>query len=255
MRFYCEEKFAQCAAVHRVRHHSISSVGSGAATPQWAVALDHLYCSAADFDTCFDHSGPSVPLHFSSSRCTVTASTASCGYRMRRIFVVVLLCCSFAFARVGSSGGRSSHGYRSGAKSYNSATKHVRSYTRKDGTYVRPHDRRAVGTGVPFSSPSSGRSGVARRYRSNYAAQGYQLNSTVQRDRNGRIKRSSGAKHSFEREHPCPSTGRSSGRCPGYVVDHVRPLECGGVDVPSNMQWQTSSQAKQKDKTEGYCRM
>ena len=23
-----------------------------------------------------------------------------------------------------------------------------------------------------------------------------------------------------------------SGRCPGYVVDHVMPLECGGADAP-----------------------
>ena len=35
----------------------------------------------------------------------------------------------------------------------------------------------------------------------------------------------------FERQHPCPSTRRTSGRCPGYVVDHVRPLECGGADA------------------------
>ncbi len=28
----------------------------------------------------------------------------------------------------------------------------------------------------------------------------------------------------FVREHPCPATGRTSGACPGYVVDHVRPL-------------------------------
>src|SRR5207253_8752697 len=70
----------------------------------------------------------------------------------------------------------------------------------------------------------------------------------------GRIKRSSAAKHAFERQHPCPSTGKTSGRCPGYVVDHVRPLECGGADAPSNMQWQTIAQGKAKDKTEGLCR-
>ena len=27
--------------------------------------------------------------------------------------------------------------------------------------------------------------------------------------------------------------------CPGYVVDHVRPLASVGADAPSNMQWQT----------------
>jgi len=45
-----------------------------------------------------------------------------------------------------------------------------------------------------------------------------------------------------------------SGRCPGYVVDHVKPLECGGADAPSNMQWQTVADGKAKDKTEGRCR-
>ena len=53
------------------------------------------------------------------------------------------------------------------------------------------------------------------------------------------------------RHEGSPSTGRSSGRCPGYVVDHVRPLECGGADAPSNRQWQTVADGKAKDKTEG----
>jgi hypothetical protein len=35
----------------------------------------------------------------------------------------------------------------------------------------------------------------------------------------------------------------------GYVVDHVKPLECGGADAPSNMQWQTVAAGKAKDKT------
>src|SRR6266853_1431181 len=28
----------------------------------------------------------------------------------------------------------------------------------------------------------------------------------------------------FVKEHPCPSTGKTKGRCPGYVVDHIKPL-------------------------------
>jgi len=44
-------------------------------------------------------------------------------------------------------------------------------------------------------------------------------------------------------------TGYARGR-PGYVIDHVRPLACGGADAPSNMQWQTSAAAKAKDKVE-----
>jgi hypothetical protein len=70
---------------------------------------------------------------------------------------------------------------------------------------------------------------------------------TVKRDSHGRIARSEAAKHSFEKSHPCPSTGRSGGHCPGYVVDHIKPLACGGADAPSNMQWQTEAEGKAKD--------
>jgi hypothetical protein len=44
-------------------------------------------------------------------------------------------------------------------------------------------------------------------------------------------------------------TGYPKGR-KGYVVDHIVPLECGGADVPSNMQWQTVQEAKIKDRSE-----
>jgi hypothetical protein len=65
-----------------------------------------------------------------------------------------------------------------------------------------------------------------------------------------RIHRSAGARHHFKQLHPCPVTGRSSGKCPGYVIDHVKPLTCGGADEPSNMQWQTVREAKAKDRWE-----
>ena len=47
---------------------------------------------------------------------------------------------------------------------------------------------------------------------------------------------------------------RLSERAKGYVVDHIIPLECGGSDTPSNMQWQTVQEAKIKDRTERKCR-
>jgi len=68
-----------------------------------------------------------------------------------------------------------------------------------------------------------------------------------------RTQRSHAARSAFMHAHPCPSTGKTSGSCPGYVVDHVKPLECGGHDKPSNMQWQTIERAKEKDKTEALC--
>ena len=57
-----------------------------------------------------------------------------------------------------------------------------------------------------------------------------------------------------ERCAGCGPSGQGSGSCPGYVIDHVNPLECGGADAPSNMQWQTIADGKAKDKTERLCR-
>jgi len=57
-------------------------------------------------------------------------------------------------------------------------------------------------------------------------------------------------RRAFQRSHPCPSTGRKSGACPGYVVDHIKPLKRSGPDRPSNMQWQTKAEAKAKDAVE-----
>ena len=71
----------------------------------------------------------------------------------------------------------------------------------------------------------------------------------VPRNSHGRIKRSPEAKAHFKKSHPCPSTGRSTGACPGYVIDHINPLKRGGADAPSNMQWQTVEAAKLKDRT------
>jgi hypothetical protein len=54
----------------------------------------------------------------------------------------------------------------------------------------------------------------------------------------------------FVKQHPCPADGHTRGPCPGYVVDHVKPLCAGGRVCPSNMQWQTVKEAKLKDREE-----
>lgn len=71
-----------------------------------------------------------------------------------------------------------------------------------------------------------------------------------ERGPDGRFQRSTAATNAFQRAHPCPSTGKTSGACPGYVIDHIMPLKRGGPDAPSNMQWQTVEEAKAKDKLE-----
>ena len=65
-----------------------------------------------------------------------------------------------------------------------------------------------------------------------------------------RAYRSQTVKHEFQRQHPCPSTGRTTGACPRYVKDHIVRLDCGGPDSVANMQWQTTPEAKAKDKWE-----
>lgn len=62
--------------------------------------------------------------------------------------------------------------------------------------------------------------------------------------------RSRVARAEFVRLNHCPSTGKAQGACPGWVVDHVVALACGGADHHSNMQWQTVEDAKAKDKVE-----
>jgi hypothetical protein len=73
---------------------------------------------------------------------------------------------------------------------------------------------------------------------------------TCARNAWGRIKRNPEARRAFQKSNPCPSTGKRSGGCSGYVVDHVKPLKRGGADAPSNMQWQTKADAKAKDRIE-----
>jgi hypothetical protein len=64
--------------------------------------------------------------------------------------------------------------------------------------------------------------------------------------------RSRAALHHFRQQVACPA-GPDKGshvRCHGYVIDHIRPLDCGGLDDPSNMQYQTILAGHAKDRWE-----
>lgn len=58
--------------------------------------------------------------------------------------------------------------------------------------------------------------------------------------------RSSSTRAAFVKANPCPTTGASRGACPGWQVDHIVPLKCGGADHADNMQWLTVEAHKAK---------
>ena len=139
----------------------------------------------------------------------------------------------------GGSHSGGSHGSHSSSASHSSGSSkaHASSHasTLKSHASSRPS---ASKSSHPNSSSHSSKPGNHQK------AQG------AARDSHGKIARSEKAKDDFKKSHACPSTGKSSGACPGYVIDHVKPLKRGGPDDPSNMQWQTAAAAKAKDKIE-----
>jgi hypothetical protein len=174
-----------------------------------------------------------------------------------RLVAALLLATSLPGFASGASHGYHSHSSHSSyhsqsstrsyhPRAYSHGSEHVGTYTRRNGTTVHSYTHHPAGT-----TPSKSR---AYHSTSTYHSRSARTRAVGERDRRGPLERSGAAKNAFKREHPCPSTGRTSGSCPGYVIDHVRALECNGADEPSNMQWQTATQGKAKDKTERSCR-
>jgi hypothetical protein len=76
----------------------------------------------------------------------------------------------------------------------------------------------------------------------------------VERDAKGKITRSTSALRAFQKLKPCPATNLTTGPCPGYVIDHIRPRCACGPDTPENMQWQELAESREKDRAEvAYC--
>jgi hypothetical protein len=111
----------------------------------------------------------------------------------------------------------------------------VHGYFRKDGTYVHGYERSSShasqSKGSAWDDSGAASAGTTRKTTSGHPMPGYPQGycASCERDRRGRIERSSSAKHEFQRMRPCPATGSASGPCPGYVIDHVTPLACGGT--------------------------
>jgi hypothetical protein len=143
-------------------------------------------------------------------------------------------------------------GHSSSSRS-NSGSVHVRGYTSRSGKTVQPYTRNAPGDGrskvtAPRASTRGPRVSAPRTASPRSPAVSHPRATTPAtpgtRTSRGRIQRSEQAKDDFLRQ-----TGHPHG-WPGHVVDHKVPLACGGADAPSNMQWQTTAEAKAKDKVE-----
>jgi hypothetical protein len=65
----------------------------------------------------------------------------------------------------------------------------------------------------------------------------YRYCGAPKRDKTGAIVRSGAVLKAFQQIHPCPSTGLTSGACPGWQMNHDRSLACGGCDAVSNLSW------------------
>ncbi len=66
--------------------------------------------------------------------------------------------------------------------------------------------------------------------------------------------RSAAVRAAFQRQAPCPATGKPTGACPGWEVDHRTPLKCGGRDHPDNLQWLTVKAHREKTAREAKLR-
>jgi hypothetical protein len=204
---------------------------------------------------------------------------------IRRLLVaaVVSVCVVCSGTATAASSSHGSSRASSGTKGRASPKPvHVKTSTKKDGTRVEAHDRQAPepktstphvepvrAAPPPFrlvvTDPVTGRRTFtneplallpARALATTAATVSTPPPASVRQtmtiapssagvhDARDRIQRSAAARHAFARQ-----TGFPNGR-PGYVIDHIKPLACGGVDAPSNMHWQTIAASKAKDKIE-----
>ena len=154
------------------------------------------------------------------------------------IVISLVLACAAGPVSARGSGGHSTSSGHSSSHSGGHAEGHTQSHpAAHSGNHASASGKHNTGDSTTHSAGKNG------NHTERHTA-------GVKRDPNGKIHRSAAAKGDFKKSHPCPSTGKSSGACPGYVIDHVKPLKRGGADSPSNMQWQTTAAAKAKDKTE-----
>lgn len=193
--------------------------------------------------------------------------------RSTRVLVLVLLTSvagtASAHAAATCCRGSRSYGSRShSSRSYSSRSHSARSYSprsyvhRSSPRTYRPPRSSTRSYRAPRRAPRHSASPHVRTYRSRHYRsprsssrtrayhaprkhRSYRAPSAPgSRDARGRLERSRTTKSRFLRQ-----TGHPHG-WPGHVIDHIVPLACGGRDALDNMQWQTTAEAKAKDRVE-----
>jgi len=150
---------------------------------------------------------------------------------------VALVLATAPFPALARGGGHSS----GSSSSSHSSSGHSSSHSSSGHSASHPSSGHAASSHTSHSAGHSSATG---------SSAGSHHSSSHSSHSHGKTKRDPKQREAFMKSHPCPSTGKTHGACPGYVVDHVQALKHGGADTPSNMQWQTVSEAKAKDKWE-----
>ena len=160
---------------------------------------------------------------------------------VRALRVVLIGLLALILSTVPGSAQSRSHSRGSSPRGGHHATPRSRAYGGPRATTPRGHGPRPYAYRSPrLRSPHP----RAERQPHPRATRPASPRSSHSRHHSSKEKRSAKAKDDFKRQ-----TGYPHGRR-GYVIDHVRPLACGGADASSNMQWQSIADAKAKDKVE-----
>lgn len=165
--------------------------------------------------------------------------------------LIILACVATASLAYARGGGGSSGGHTSSQSTSSTGSSHA-AHVSGGASHSGSHASSSAGRSHAAHASGGGRTrhATSKTIRPHTSHASAKAAAGVKRDSHGKIARSQQAKSDFKHQKPCPSTGKSTGACPGYVIDHVVALKRGGADAPSNIQWQQTAAAKQKDKWE-----
>lgn len=152
--------------------------------------------------------------------------------RPSKVSVFLFLSCLLLLAApLHARSSHSSYHYHSGrsyrSHSYSHSSRTYSHHSRSSTGYSRRSSTRGYGHSSHWGVTSTAHRGASRVHKNGGSYSGHpshhtpsaRANEGGERDEHGKLERSTAAKDSFKRLHPCPSTGKSSGPCSGYVIE------------------------------------